>query len=193
VFRRGVGFLVLLILLSGCALTRRTASREAPSESAGPENPILVRANNDDECWEKTVDLLHDYFEIARENRLDGVIETRPKVGASLLEPWHKDSRGLRNRLESTFQSIRRRGFISITSTPEGYLVGVEVFKETEDVVIRDGNSAGNATFQENRPLQRDLRTVVGESAPEGWISLGRDARLEQRILADLKAQFGGR
>ncbi len=196
-------FLLILIslgLLGGCAHRPRALAGKQTRKSAAetPEsslaNPILVRANNDEDCWERTVDLLHDYFEIERENRLDGMIETRPKVGAGLLEPWHKDSPGLRNRLESTLQSIRRRAFISVTSTPDGYLVGVEVFKEMEDVVHNGyGNTAGNATFQENRPLQRDLRTTVGESTPYGWISLGRDTKLEERILVDLQQEFSSR
>ena len=188
-------FLVLMLsggMCCGCAHRPKTATREKPqkSEGAEPANPILVRAQNDDACWEKTVDLLHDYFEIQKENRLDGVIETRPKVGASLLEPWHRDSAGLRNRLESTLQSIRRRAFVSVTSTSDGYLVGVEVFKEIEDVHHSGGNAAGSATFQENRPLHRDLRTLVGASTPEGWVSLGRDTTLEQRILLDLQQTF---
>lgn len=193
--RLGIVCLMLLACGAGCAHTRRTAAREGGQQQEGDalQNPVLIRAQNDNDCWERTVDLLHDYFEIARENRLDGVIETRPKVGASLFEPWHKDSAGLKNRLESTLQSIRRKAFISVTATPEGggYLVGVEVYKEVEDVPTGGGNSAGSATFQENRPLQRDLRTIVGESAADGWIGLGRDTRLEQKILADLQREFG--
>lgn len=192
VFRIGVALLLLTGVLCGCVHAPRVTSRKGKTTNSDVlQNPVLVRANNDNDCWERTVDLLHDYFEIANENRLDGVIETRPKVGASLLEPWHKDSPGLKNRLESTLQSIRRRAFVSVTSTPEGYLVGVEVFKEVEDVPGAQGNSAGSATFLENRPLQRDLRTLVGESAADGWLSLGRDTRLEQRILVDLHREFG--
>lgn len=190
-FRIGVALLLLIGMMCGCVHAPRVTARKG--KTSNPEvlqNPVLVRANNDNDCWERTVDLLHDYFEIAQENRLDGVIETRPKVGASILEPWHKDSAGLKNRLESTLQSIRRRAFVSVTSTPDGYLIGVEVFKEVEDVPGAHGNSAGSATFLENRPLQRDLRTLVGESAADGWLSLGRDARLEQRILVDLHREF---
>jgi len=194
VSRIGIALLLVCGIACGCVHAPKATARK--SKAASPEvlqNPILVRANNDNDCWERTVDLLHDYFEILRENRLDGIIETRPKVGASLLEPWHKDSAGLKNRLESTLQSIRRRAFVSVTSTPEGYLVGVEVFKEMEDVPEGNGNSAGNATFQENRPLQRDLQTIVGKSESDGWVSLGRDARLEQRILVDLHREFSGK
>src|SRR5258708_7937203 len=124
--------LITLILLglfgsgSGCAMGRPAV--------AG--NPIFVPARNEDSAWEGTVDVVHDYFDIARENRIlgsqPGIIETRYRIGASVLEPWHHDSHGLNNRVESTLQSIRRKAIISLTPAEGGYLVSVEVFKEIE-------------------------------------------------------------
>lgn len=188
VFRSCTTILALSALLCGCAHGTGSIARKKSTEEL--LNPLLVRANNDTDCWERTVDILHNYFDIAQENRLDGVIETRPKVGAGLLEPWHRDSTGFKNRLESSLQSIRRRAFVSVTATANGYLIGVEVFKEIEDLPAGNGNSAGNATFQENRPLQRNLDTIVGKSAAEGWLTMGRDSRLEERILSDLSKEF---
>ena len=140
--------------------------------------------------WERTVDVVHDYFEIARESRLDGVIETKPLVAAGMLEPWHRDSVGLENRLEGTLQSIRRRAFINVTPAEGGYLVSVDVFKEQEDVTTTPDKSAGNSTFQESRPLQRDLSLVVGDSAPDGWIALGHDQALESRMLKQIQQRL---
>lgn len=153
-------------------------------------NPIFVSADNPEAVWERTVDVVHDYFEIARENHLDGVIETEPKVGATLLEPWHRDSHGFENRLESTLQSIRRRSRINVTPTQGGYLVGVEVYKELEDVPGGGGSSAGDATFQQSNPLRRDLGLVGSEASPPGWIVLGRDTLLEQQMMASLQREF---
>ena len=155
------------------------------------QNPTIIRANNHETAWERTVDVLHDYsFEIERENKLGGVIETKYIVGAGLLEPWHREAVGFDNRLEGTLQSIRRRAFVTLTPTEDGYLVGVEVFKEIEDVQGTLQNSAGAATFQESTPLQRDLNLIVDESTPAGWIPRGRDLALEQSILRQLEAVF---
>lgn len=165
---------------SGCALF----------QPAVPANPFFVAADNHEAIWERTVDVVHDYFEIARENKLDGVIETQPIVGASLLEPWHRDTVGLTNRLESTLQSIRRRGFVNITPTPGGYLVGVEVFKELEDAPGITPQTPGGATFQQGRPLRRDFGLVVGQAPPAGLIVLGRDEALERVMLVKLQRQF---
>ncbi len=152
-------------------------------------NPIFVPANDMEQIWEQIVDVLHDYqFEIDRENKLDGIIETKYKVGSGVAEPWHRDSVGLENRLESSFQSIRRKIFVSITPTDGGFLVGVQAHKELEDLAGLAANSAGGATCQDSAPLQRDLNLVVGQTAPSGWILQGRDVALEQDLINNLHA-----
>lgn len=154
-------------------------------------NPILIRSNNPDEVWEKTIDVLHAYqLPIERENRLDGTIETEYKVGSGLLEPWHHDSVTVGDRLESSFQSIRRRATISVTPGEGGYLVGVQVLKEIEDPQDLIVNSAGTATFPQASTLNRNLQVVVGPATPEGWILLGRDSNLEQDLLGSLHAEY---
>lgn len=163
----------------------------APTRPALLSNPIFVPANNSEAVWERTVDVLHEYqFSVKRENKLDGIIETDYKIGSGVLEPWHHDSVGLDSQLESSLQSIRRRLSVSVIPADGGYLVGVEAFKELEDPVGLTANSPGGATFQEHTPLQRDLNLVVGQSAPSGWITLGRDPALEQALLQSLRANF---
>lgn len=164
---------------------------QSPQQGVMTSEPVFVSGNDLEPVWERVVDVLHDYhFELARQNKLDGVIETKYKVGASLVEPWHRDSVGLQNRLESTLQSIRRRAFVSITPANGGYLISVVAHKELENLVGLAANSAGGATFQENAPLQRDLDVVVGQTTPSGWVSHGRDFALEQDMTERLKAAF---
>jgi hypothetical protein len=156
---------------------------------------LPVVARNDDALWERTVDVLHSFqFPVAREDRLARIIETDYKVGSGCLEPWHRDSVGPANRLESTLQSVRR--IVRVTLAPVdvggGYAVSVEAYKEREDLPGLAANSPGAATFQESTPLQFDLNPVVGQSAPSGWIPVGRDFALEQAILASLRAAYAG-
>ncbi len=171
-------------LLSGCAAQRPVIA----------SNPVFIPAANEDIAWERTVDVVHDYFDIARENRIigsqPGMIETRWRIGASLLEPWHRDTQGFDNRLESTLQSIRRKAIISITPAQGGYLVGVEVSKQIEDVPGVANTTAGGATFHQASPLSRDLDLVVGQSSPSGWIPRGHDDVLEGEILRRLQLAF---
>ena len=175
---------------SGCAPDRQLTSRgQAPAAADG--NTIFVPASNAEAVWERTVDVLHDYqFQIARENMVDGTIETEYKIGSGLLEPWHRESVGFASRLESTLQSIRRRVFVHLTQAQGGFFVRVEVFKELEDLAGLAANSAGGATFQESTPLQRDLNLVVGQSASSGWIAQGRDFQLEQELMRRLQSAY---
>lgn len=171
------------LLSSGCATI--------PQQAQLVSNPIFVRANSPDEAWERTVDVVHDYlFEIERENKLGGIMETQYKTGANCFEPWHRDSVGAANRAESTLQSIRRKAFVSVTPVDGGYMIGVETHKELEDVAMA-ANSPGAATFLDNNPLQRDLNPVVGQATPSGWIPKGRDLALEQSMLKSINRAFG--
>lgn len=168
-------------LISGCATIRG----QSPAS-----NPLFVQSNNQELVWERSVDALHkNLFEIQRENRLDGMIETKYKTGSGLLEPWQPDSPTLRGRLEGSLQSIRRKAFVTVTPAEGGYLISVEAYKELEDVASV-ANSAGAATFLDNDGLQRDLQAVVGQASPSGWIPKGRDADLEQLLLDSLAQEF---
>jgi hypothetical protein len=171
--------LLLLGLLTGCG--------GVPTSS--PENPASVTLTNYETVWETTAEVLDRYFDIAYENRYDGRIETKPVTGATILEPWRLDSVGLRQRLEASLQTIRRRCFVVIyPSTAGGFQIVVEVYKEIEDLPRPVGaRMAGGAFFQSVQPIQQDVVTSA-VTPGAGWISLGRDKLLEARIIADLHA-----
>lgn len=152
-----------------------------------------ISARNEDVLWERTVDVLHDYhFNIERENRVARVIETAPRVGSSLMEPWHRDSVGLPNRLESTFQCIRRRVVVTflLSDSPGAYLVQVQAFKEKEDSIAANVQSPGGSTFLESDPLTVNLDPLIGSGTAPGYIPLGRDTQLETALLHSLQMAY---
>lgn len=170
----------LLILATGTGCAQMPRNQVA--------NPFFVPANSHEGVWERTVDVLHDYqFQIDRENKLEGIIETKYKAGSGLLEPWHHDSVGLRERLESSMQTIRRRAFVQITPADGGYLVGVQAYKELGDAT---GLSRRSESFRDYTPLQRDRNLIDGTETERGWITRGRDLRLEQALLDSLQVSF---
>lgn len=194
IVRNSLSLKTVVVLLAGWASLLVCGCTTIPSAVPPVSNPMFVRANNPEDAWERTVDVVHEYlFEIERENRLGGLIETRYKTGSGVLEPWHGDSVGLDSRLESSLQSIRRKAFVSVTPVDGGFLVGVEAHKELEDVA-RAANLQGAATFLDDNQLQqRDLNPVVGQATPSAWIPKGRDAALEQAMLRSLQESFGGK
>ncbi len=152
------------------------------------ENPLVVPSTDFDTVWNKTVAVVNKYFDIASENRLSRTIITQPRIGATLLEPWSGDSVSFTDRFESTLQTMRRFAIIKIEPAPSGgYLVKVEVRKELEDMVKPDRQAAGRAVFNNDFPVNRTREIVGPVPAPVGWIPRGRDANLEQAILAGVR------
>jgi hypothetical protein len=136
--------------------------------------------------------LNRNHFQVARESKLEGIIETEYRGGSSVLEPWHPDSVGFANRLESSMQSIRRRVLINMASTGPGLMtVSIRADKELEDVPGLAASYEGGATFSENQPLQRDLDQVVGQAGPSRWLSIGRDPLLEHKLMSEIMGRSG--
>jgi hypothetical protein len=163
--------------------------------------------------WKQMVDVADDYFKVASEQRVtfangvptEGRIDTFPQTGATLLEPWRADSVGFRERLESTLQSIRRIGTMRLMPDPAGWRIEVVVNKELEHLARPMRATTGGASFRNDDSLYRygtplpTLGQQVGDqprpvAAPTpnlGWIPLGRDPLLEQRMLSKVLARLG--
>jgi len=174
--------LFLLAVAGGCASPPLVAPTAA---SPG----IRLSEAQRDAWWERSVRVLNgNHFQVSRESKLEGVIETAWRGGSGLLEPWHGDSVGVSNRLESTLQSIRRRVVVLLQSSADNsFVLSVRVDKEIEDLPGLAANYEGGATFSESQPLNRDLSQVVGQTGPSRWVSVGRDPLLEQKILAEIR------
>ncbi|MFZ5831652.1 MAG: hypothetical protein ACOY3P_16320 [Planctomycetota bacterium] len=195
---------LLLLLAGGCAPVAQyppggVLAYGPPAPPTLYENPMLVSARDPALVWETVVDVVDDYFRIDREDPLrqlgglqtDGILETFPQVGATLLEPWHQDSADRYQRLESTLQSIRRVGRVRVTPAGGGYWIEVAVFKQLEDCAQPAQSTAGAATFRYDDTLTRVVNPVAEVEVTQGWIDQGRDPALEQRLLAELAARLG--
>lgn len=160
-----------------------------PKAVSGGASTIQVSDTQRDALWERAVVVLNrNHFQVARESKLEGIIETEYRGGSNILEPWHSDSVGFQNRMESTLQSIRRRVTINMQSSGIGVMtLNIRADKEIEDVPGLAANYEGGATFSENQPLSRDLDQVVGQSGPSRWLAIGRDPLLERKLLAEIQ------
>jgi hypothetical protein len=178
----------LALLLGGCA--------------SGPllENPLLVRVERDcphenpiyipqgpmayARVFEKIEDILADYWVIAYSNRYEGRLETHPATAPGLEQPWKAGSPDFYQRLLASFQSIRHRAIVLVTTADDGgYFIDVRVLKELEDVPIPARATAGEATFRMLPTVERQYEVVAGDVYSTSWIPIGRDAKLEQVIL----------
>ena len=164
------------------------------------QNPTFIPGTNRDFLWDQVVDVVDDYFRIERERRMqlagnvvtEGRIDTYAQGGATWLEPHRHDSVGRYNRLESTLQTIQRRALVRVIPTDGGFLVDVAVYKELEDLSPPEHATAGSVTFRNDSSLESNRDRLRVETDEERrWIPQGRDAALEQQILAQLHARLG--
>jgi hypothetical protein len=189
-----------LLGFSGCRGLLRNADQNAfYGAPPGPiENPLFVPPVDQEFMWNQLVDSVDDYFRIEREERVrliggiltEGRIDTIPRVGSTLLEPWHGDSTPGYEKLHATLQSIRRKATIRLIPTDGGSLIDVVVQKELEDLDKPEHATAGSATLRFDGTLVRREGTPGRYSVTLGWIPIGRDCSLEQRLLADIRARL---
>ena len=176
----------------GCSQLAYRLDRRPPSEFV--PNPLELPPLDDRFVWSQVVDTVDDYFRISREQPvqnsngylLDGRVETPYQVGGSLLEVWRKDSTAGFEVMQSSLQSIRRKATVTVRPRGAGYTVEVIVQKDLEDT---DRTQFATETTASRRHDGTFVRRVGGSTeSPQtlGWISLGRDTSLEQRILSDI-------
>jgi hypothetical protein len=199
---------LLTLALAACAVTSSgcgviLAPWLGPRQVTVPQsqaipNPMFVPIADREILWNQLVDELDDYFRIAREQRVqetggvltEGRIDTHPAIGATLLEPWRRDSTPGFERLESTLQSIRRRATARVIPREGGYFVEIQVLKELEDVSQPERSTASSPTQRYDGSLVRGETPIQTGPQTLGWICIGRDASLEQQILAELAGRL---
>lgn len=186
---------VLASGLVGCGQLAYRLDRRAPEQYI--PNPLELPPVNDQFVWSQVVDTVDDYFRISREQpvqnstemMLDGRLETSYRVGASIMEPWRKDSTAGFEALQSTLQSIRRKATVTVRPRGAGYTVEVIVQKDLEDTDRTQYATETTATRRHDGSVVRQIGGNVDVPQTLGWISLGRDTSLEQRILRDIFAR----
>ncbi|MEQ9406755.1 MAG: hypothetical protein RIK87_03475 [Fuerstiella sp.] len=173
----------LMVGFSGCL--------SAPPISGVPErvNAVQVSADQYDVMWERAVAVLNDrHFMVARESKVEGVIETHWRAGSNLFEPWHQDSVGYQNRLESTLQSIRRRVVIAFqTVSPGSVMISVRVDKEIEDVPPSVGIDGTGVTAPVLSAGRTGRDQISGQPGISRWLPRGTDPALEAELLHQIR------
>jgi hypothetical protein len=184
-----------------------------PGPPPAPRNAVVLPPLDAELVWTKMVDVADDFFKVHSEQRVvfangvptEGRIDTFPQTGATVLEPWRGDSVGWNERWESTLQSIRRIATMRLTPDAAGWRVEVEVDKELEYLPRPMQATTGGASFRNDDSLYRygtplptlgqqvgdQPRPVASPTPNLGWIPLGRDPKLEQKMLARLLAKLG--
>ncbi len=161
-------------------------------------NPLYIVGGDREFIYNQCVDAIDDYFKIRSERRLKlvggivtpGRIDTFPVIGATLLEPWRNEFALDRETTHNTLQTVRRFAVVEILPNEGGYLISVNVLKELEDLKRPQHSTVGVSPVRFDNSLDRTTSAMEVEPSTLGWIPLGRDITLEQRILLDLQARL---
>jgi hypothetical protein len=182
-----------MALLSGCAsgpFLDNPALFLPTAPTASVENPVFVPLGGFSygQVFERAIDVVAEYFEIAEYNRYDGRIETFPRIAPGLERFWKPGSPDFDQRLYATLQTVRHRATVLIQPAQNGgFFIQVTVYKELEDLARPIRAWAGAAIFRGEQSIERQFE-VIDETHFEGnWIPIGRDVLLEQVILQKLK------
>lgn len=162
-----------------------------PDQLVPQENPLYLPQGPQpevyDKIFQKALDIVDDFFEIAYANRYEGRIESQPTVAPGLEQPWKPGSPDFQQRLLASLQSIRHRCILLITTADEGgYYIDVKVLKELEDLPNPMRATAGSASFDLVSTIERQYEVIEQPVYESGWIPIGRDLKLEQVILERL-------
>jgi hypothetical protein len=187
------------VLLSlGCR--RYALNANAPNLGGKPQvaNPLIVPMMDRWFVMDQISDQLDDYFRIYREERIrvidavmtEGWIETHPKIGSTVLEPWHKDSTPGFEKAHATLQTVRRFAKVRVIPTGNSYAIDVKVFKELEDLEQPIGAAVSTPTIRHDNALDVDRRNPWLGVPRTGWIPMGRDVSLEQLILRNIQQRL---
>jgi hypothetical protein len=182
----------MVLALGGCA-TGPLIDNPLPIRPAGVapvENPVYVPLGpvSYGTVFEKVIDVLGEYFEIAYSNRYDGSIRTFPRVAPGLERFWQPGDPDFDQRLYATLQSLRHRAEVLIQAADDGgFFIQVTVYKELEDLPRPIRATAGAAAFQSENTVERQFEVIDPTVFESTWIPLGRDTPLEQAILEKIK------
>lgn len=186
------------VTLAGCSRFAGGWEPVGQGPLAITPNPLPVPLFSRELVMDEVSDEVEDYFRILREQRIrlvgniltEGYLDTEPRIGATLLEPWRADSTSGFERAHATLQTVRRWAKVRVIPAADSYLIDVKVFKELEDL-----EQPMQSTIS-GRALRHDSGIDFGGEARRwsvpnrGWIPMGRDYSLEQEILANLQTRF---
>jgi hypothetical protein len=161
-------------------------------------NPMIVPMMDRWYLMDQISDELDNYFQIYREERIrvidgiltEGWIETHPRIGGTILEPWKKDSTAGFEVAHSTLQTVRRFAKVRVIPFGNSYQIDLKVYKELEDLPQPVGSPIGGQILRFDNTLGSDVNEPVARQITRGWIPMGRDFALEQKILANLQSRF---
>jgi len=187
---RGVGFLILGLLLAGCA----------KEQQYGAVKPICVENINKLQAMEMVEDVLAKmHFTIEKADTKRGFIRTRPLPGAQFFEFWRSDNVGAGNWLESNLHSIRRVVELNMSEQDEGppqsgnrlYInCDVQIYRLSLPERRVSSSARAYRMFSTSSSALQRIKLNPEQKKGMAWIDLGKDTQLAAEILKRISSML---
>ena len=169
--------LTALVLIAGCTTTPRPAPKDGSVKVAGISMAEAVDAAE--------TALSRMQFVIAKADRQQGMIATRPLTGAQFFEFWRCDNAGPAEALQANLQTLRRS--VELHFRPDGDQIHIDcrVHVQRLSLPANEVASVSQAYRMYSRSTPTLQRLELEPEQQEGlaWIDLGEDPALAQRVL----------
>ncbi len=191
--------LFTLVVVGGChRLQPQPLPGEVPIDLGPLQNPLPVPMLPRDMVMDEVSDEIDNYFRIIREERVrliddiltEGWIETEPKIGSTILEPWRQDSAPGFELAHASLQTVRRFARVRVIPAENSYLIDVRVYKELEDLPQPLRAGVGGRYMRHDNSMDIDLIPLEFQPRERGWIPMGRDLALEGIILSNIQQRM---
>lgn len=195
-------FVILILfaatVLPGCRLLNTPDYPTIDPNVPQLANPLTVPMLDRALIMDEVSDELDNYFRIYKEERIrivdslmtEGWIETHPKIGGTLFEPWKRDSMPGFEKLHATLQTVRRFAKVRVIPTGGNYQIDVRVYKELEDLSEPQSSTISGRRLRHDNSIDIDRPELFIEQTNKGWIPMGRDFALEQQILRNFQTRI---
>ncbi|MFC1676263.1 hypothetical protein ACFL3G_04260 [Planctomycetota bacterium] len=175
--------MVLFVLLAGCAQQEKFEPVEKVCAGGLDKAQALQTAE---------AVLVKMHFKIDKADVEQGFIRTHGLTGAQFFEFWRKDSAGEFNRAEANLHNIRRIVQVDVTGQGSDVCLGCIVKTQRlslSEVAKDDEGDEVTVTDRFAPQISHDPDLRLGERK-QAWVDLGRDTRLETKILKQIKEKL---
>jgi hypothetical protein len=169
----------MFLLLAGCAGTQRYEALEQ----------VCLPDTDKPEAMQIAEDVLSKmHFNIDKADANQGLIRTRPLPGPHLFEFWRSD-----HSAEANLHSIRRIVELNISQQAEKLCIDCDVNVQRLSLPeMRDTGHEARGTGHEARGTEsiQQLNLSLEQKKDMAWLDLGKDPRLETKILKQIEKRL---
>jgi len=187
-------FLAGVIVPAGCAVREENKFGYSERLDVGGVEGNCISQIGRLEVFKACQDVLARFdFEIAKSDVQAGVIRTHPLSGGQFFEMWRQDNVGRFNSAESNIHSIKRTVLLTVSREGDETCIECRVamsrlnLPERSEINVR---ATPYEAFTESGDRMQKLKLEEEQREGMHWVDLGRDRRLESKILGRIRSRL---